>query len=105
MALNDETKQIITPELLRSMKPSTLFVSVTHGMFDEKLVLGMVGDGTLFGYGFEADPGQFSSYSGNVWAAPAYAWATDGSMHNSMERWVENMIAAASGRYPNRVNA
>jgi hypothetical protein len=39
-----------------------------------------------------------------VWAAPAYAWTTDGSMDNSMTLWVENMVSAAKGQFPNRIN-
>ncbi len=103
MALNDETKNLITPELIRSMKPSAMLISVVHELFDEKLVLDMVNDGRLFGFGFEAEPASFNKYEGNVWAAPAYAWVTDGSMNNSMEKWVDNMVDAAQGSYPNRI--
>lgn len=105
MALNDETKTLITPELLKSMKPSAMFISVVHELFDEELILGMVKDGKLFGFGFEASPASFDKYEGNVWAAPAYAWVTDGSMNNSMEKWVDNMVNAAQDNYPSKVNA
>lgn len=104
MALNDESKKLITPELLKTMKPSAMFISVVHELFDEQLVLNMVKDGKLFGFGFEASPASFEKYEGNVWAAPAYAWVTDGSMNNSMTKWVENMIDAANGKFPNKVN-
>lgn len=104
MVLNDETKKIITPKLIRSMKPSAMLVSVAHEMFDEQLVLDMVKGGKLFGFGFEASPASFDQYEGNVWAAPAYAWVTDGSMNNSVDKWVENMVNAANGKFPNRVN-
>lgn len=104
MAQNDETKSLITPELLKSMKTSAMFISVVHELFDEKLVLEMVKSGKLFGFGFEASPASFNAYEGNVWAAPAYAWVTDGSMNNSMTKWVDNMVDAASGRFPNKVN-
>lgn len=104
MALNDETKTLITPMLLGSMKPSAMFVSVVHELFDEQLILNMVKDGKLFGFGYEASPASFNTHEGNVWAAPAYAWVTDGSMANSMTKWVENMIDAAKGKFPNKVN-
>lgn len=104
MALNDETKNLITPELLTSMKPSAMFISVVHEMFDEQIILDLVKNGKLFGFGFEGKPGEFGKYEGNVWAAPAYAWCTDGSMHNSMTKWVENMVNAAQNNFPNRVN-
>lgn len=104
MALNDETKTLITPELLASMKSSAIFISVVHELFDERIVLDMVKNGKLFGFGFEASPASFDKYEGNVWAAPAYAWVTDGSMNNTMAKWVENMVSAVKGEFPNRVN-
>lgn len=104
MALNDETKNLITSELLKSMKASAMFISVVHELFDEQLILNMVKDGKLFGFGYEASPATFSEYEGNVWAAPAYAWVTDGSMANSMTKWVENMVDAANNSFPNKVN-
>lgn len=104
MVLNDETKNLITPRLLGLMKPSTMFISVVHELFDEQVILGMVKDRKLFGFGYEASPGTFSTHEGNVWAAPAYAWVTDGSMANSMVKWVENMVDAANGKFPNKVH-
>ncbi len=104
MALNNETKNLITPELLKSMKVSAMFISVVHELFDEQLILSMVKDRKLFGFGYEASPATFSGHEGNVWAAPAYAWVTDGSMNNVMTKWVENMVDAANGKFPNKVN-
>lgn len=102
--LNDETRKLITPDLLVSMKSTAMLISVVHELFDEKLVLEMVKENRLFGFGFEAEPSSFKKYEGNVWAAPSYAWATDQTMHNSMVLWVDNMINAAHGNFPNKVN-
>lgn len=104
LAMNNDTKNLITPELLKKMKKTTLFISIVHDMFDESLILDMVKKKELFGYGFEATPASFNKYDGNVWAAPAYAWATDGSMNNAMAKWVDNILNAAIGKFPNRVN-
>ncbi|MGA1192731.1 MAG: 2-hydroxyacid dehydrogenase [Bdellovibrionota bacterium] len=101
---NEEARNIVTTNLLRSMKPTSLLVSVVHGLFDESVVLEMVRDNRLFGFGFEAQPTSFANYEGNVWAAPSYAWDTDGSMNNSMTKWVANMIDASRGSFPTRVN-
>jgi len=101
---NPESRGLITPELLRSMKRSALLVSIVHGLFDEGLVIDMVKRGELFGFGFEAKPESFAAYDGNIWAAPAYAWVTDGAMNNSMAAWVQNMVEAAAGRFTNRVS-
>ncbi|PID99136.1 hypothetical protein CSA80_03415 [Candidatus Saccharibacteria bacterium] len=104
MAINDETKSIISDELLCSMKPTAMLISVVHELFSEQLVLDMVRDGRLYGFAYETGPSSFDKHKGNVWAAPAYAWATDGSMNNLMTKWVENMVNAADGKFPNRVN-
>lgn len=104
MALNDESKGLLTPKLLSSMKQSTIFISIVHDLFDKQVILEMVKTGKLFGFGFEAEPGSFNKYDGNVWAAPAYAWVTSSTMHNSMVKWVENMILATRGQFPNKVS-
>jgi len=104
IADNADSKTLISNDLLRSMKRSAILVSIVHGLFDEHLVLDMVRSDSLFGYGFEAKPNTFGEYHGNVWAAPAYGWVTDGSMKNSMSAWVENIVLAAKGLFPNRIN-
>lgn len=104
MAINEETKKLITRELITAMKPSAILVSIVHGLFDEQVALDMVKSGKLFGFGFETKAGEFSKYDGNVWAAPEYAWTTEGSMNNSMIKWVKNMVNATQDNFPNRVN-
>ena len=104
MELNDETKTILNDDLLSRMKNTAIFISIVHGLFSEELITEMVKDNKLFGFGFEAKPGTFNNYDGNIWAAPSYAWATDSTMHNSTVKWVENMVDAAAGKYPNKVN-
>lgn len=104
MAINEETKELITPGLIAFMRPSAILVTIVHGLFDEQIALDMVKDGKLFGFGFETKAGEFGKYDGNVWAAPEYAWTTDGSMNNSMVKWVENMVNATQDSFPNRVN-
>jgi lactate dehydrogenase-like 2-hydroxyacid dehydrogenase len=86
------------------MKESTIFISIVHGLFDEQTIIDMVQENKLFGFGFEADPASFSNYDGNIFAAPAYAWATNGSMNNSMTKWIENMVNAGESKFPTKVN-
>lgn len=104
LALNEATKKLITPELLQTMKPSSIFISVVHDLFNEKIILEMVKNNKLFGFGFESPPSTFTNYEGNVWAAPAYAWATKESMLNAMTKWISNMIKASKNSFPTRVN-
>lgn len=104
IAHNNETDMMLQDDLMRSMKKSAILISVVHKLFNQELVADMVKNGELFGFGFEASPASFDKYEGNVWAAPAYAWAADSTMNNSMEKWVENMVNAANGKFPNKVN-
>lgn len=103
-AKNDESNTLITDELLASVKPSTMIIDIIELDESKEIILDMVKRGKLFGYGFEAKPATFNEYEGNIWAAPAYAWVTDGSMNNAMTKWVENMVNAAESNFPNRVN-
>lgn len=105
MAVNEQSKQIITNDLLASAKPTAIIVDeVGKGLIDHDFVLSMVRDGKLYGFGFEAGPKNFTKYEGNVWAAPDYGWATDSSMQASVRMQIENMVAASKGEFPNRVN-
>lgn len=104
-AKNPETLTLITDEHITSMKKSAILVDIAHGLFDQEKILDMVVKGELFGYGFEGKPGEFSTFEGNVWAAPAYAWTTYESMHNSVVLWTDNMVSAAKGEFPTRVNS
>jgi lactate dehydrogenase-like 2-hydroxyacid dehydrogenase len=104
LAKNDETIKLITDDYIKSMKKSAILVDIAHGLFNESLILEMVARGNLFGYGFEAEPNEFTKFEGNVWAAPAYAWATYESMHNSVVKLVDNIVEATAGKFPNRVN-
>ncbi len=102
-AHNDETDALITDELLAKLKSSAIIIDIIELKNKDK-VIELVKEGKIFGFGFEAKPNSFDKYEGNVWAAPAYAWVTDGSMNNMMTKWVENMIDAASDRFPNKIN-
>ena len=103
-AKNKESLALIPDSLLRSIKPSAILVDIIEMLHDNTILLDMVKNGKLFGYGFEAKPDSFSKYEGNVWAAPAYAWVTFESMYNGEVKVVENIVSASKGEFPNRVN-
>lgn len=104
VAKNKETLTLITADHIKSMKETTILVDIAHGLFNEELVLARVREGKLFGYGFESKRGAFRTYEGNIWAAPPYAWTTYESMYNSEIKLVENIVEAAKGAFPNKVN-
>lgn len=104
VAKNPETLKLITETHLKSIKKSAIVVDIAHGLFDQDILLDMVTNGDLFGYGFEGKPNEFSKFAGNVWSAPAYAWATYDSMHNSLVLMTDNIVSATKGEFPTRVN-
>lgn len=103
-AKNPETSALITDDHIQSMKKPAILVDIAHGLFNQKKILDMIAKGDLFGYGFEGKPSEFTKFAGNVWAAPAYAWTTYESMHNSVVLWTDNMVRATKNEFPTRVN-
>lgn len=103
-AKNEESNKLISNELLGTMKSSAIMIDIIELEDSRATILNMVKSRRLYGYGFEAKPQSFNKYDGNVWAAPAYAWATDGSMKRSMEQWIDNMILATKSEYPTQIN-
>jgi phosphoglycerate dehydrogenase-like enzyme len=103
-AKSEEANALINDTRLETVKPSAIIVDIIELDDNKSKIFEMVKTGKLFGYAFEAKPSTFEKYEGNIWAAPAYAWVTDGSMHNVMVKWTDNMVDAARGKFPNRVN-
>ncbi len=105
VAQNDETSGLISDEMLKSMKKTTIFVSTIHNIYNHDLVLQMVKEGNLYGYGFEEDGGgKFATYEGNIWGGPALAWCTQDSMRKNAEQWVEAIVKATKGEFDNLIN-
>ena len=104
VANNAETKDLITDELTKSIKPTAIFMNVIHPT-NHDLLLSMVKAGTLFGYGYEEEGGlAFGDHEGNVWNGPALGWCTDESMSKNAQQWVESIVKAADGDYITQVN-
>lgn len=103
-AKNDETVSLINDDMIRTIKKDAMVVDIVHAMFNSQLLLDMVAAGDLYGYGFEGEPKEFTNFEGNVWAAPAYAWATYESMYNSVVKLTENIVSASKNEFPNQVN-
>lgn len=104
---NDETKTLITKELIDSMKRSAIIVGIgrVKALLPENYIIEKVSKGELAGYAFEGDDTkELSSYKGNVWALPPMAWYTQESLQNLLQIWVDNMVAVAKGTPQNVVN-
>ena len=104
LAQNDDTAKILTDDLLKSMKSDAIFVSIAHKIFNHDLIVKMVQEGKLYGYGYEEDNGKPTKYEGNIFVLPSLAWATKESMTLNATMWVDSMISASTGEYKNQVN-
>jgi len=104
---NDETKTLITKELIDTMKPSAIVVGINRvkALLPEDYIIEKVGKGELSGYAFEGDNAkELPSYKGNVWALPPMAWYTNESLKNLLQMWVDNIVAVAQRKPQNVVN-
>lgn len=104
IAQNEDTKKLLTDDLLKTMKPSTIFVSIVHQVYNHDLIVQMVQEGKLFGYGYEEDNGNPTAQKGNIYCLPALAWATKESMEANAKLWTESMIEASKSNYLNQIN-
>jgi len=103
-ANNSETKTLLTDELLKSMKSSAIFMTITDALYNQELMLDLVKTNKIYGYGFEDEKNPFGTYEGNVWNGPALGWCTEESMAKNAKQWVDSIVSAANGQYPTQVN-
>jgi phosphoglycerate dehydrogenase-like enzyme len=106
LAINEGTKGLLTDDMLRSLKPTALLVSILDpgAVYNHALLLELAAGGKVGGYAFEDEKGPFGKYDGNVWNGPALGWCTQESMTKNAKQWVESIVLAAKGEYPTRVN-
>lgn len=105
IAHNKDTEHLITDAMLESLKPTAIFVSIIHHIYNHQLLLKKVENGQLHGYAFEEDGGEtFPQYKGNIWAGPAMAWCTSECFERNAEQWVESIVNAVHGKFPTKIN-
>jgi phosphoglycerate dehydrogenase-like enzyme len=104
VAQNDDTSGLLTDNLLKTLKKTAIFVSIVHRIYNHELLVEMVNKGILFGYGFESGTPVFDKYHGNIWAGPELAWCTIDSFKRNANVWIEQILKAFEGNYPNKVN-
>ncbi|MBU1117736.1 hypothetical protein KKD37_02110 [Patescibacteria group bacterium] len=104
LAQNEETKNYITDEMLRSMKNTAIFVSIVHKIYNHDLLLQLVKENKIYGYAFETPNKEMLNHEGNVWAGPEQAWNTKESLNRNIKIWQENIIKATQNNFEFRVN-
>lgn len=104
LAQNTDTQNILTDELILSMKNSAIFVSIAHKVFNEDLIIKLVQENKLYGYGTEEDNGSPLKHSGNILIFPAVAWATNESMSLNGKMWSDSILKVSENIFLNKVN-
>ena len=102
--INDETKKIISDDLINKMKESASIVSmVGTDCLNKELVLNKVKNNELYGFAYESSTENMNSFEGNIMITPQYAWYTKEALDNCIEIWVQSVEGAATGNVVNRV--
>lgn len=104
LAQNDDTAKILTDDLLQTMKKEAIFVSVASKVFNKELIIKMVQEGKLYGYGYEAENANPTLHTGNIYSLPSLAWATKESMELNANMWVDSMVSVKKGELKNQIN-
>lgn len=93
LAINKETKKIITNDLLDKMKKNCILISGTgKQLFDSKVIENKVRNNEIFGYAFEEPNTLLEKYSGNIMVTSEYGWYTNEASDLRIKRWVELII-------------
>lgn len=104
LAQNEETIELITDEMLKSMKRSAIFVSIVRKIYNHNLILKLVQKGKIYGYAFETEKEKMTDFDGNVWAGPTLAWCTNESFQRNAEQWTKAIVKAVKNDYSTQVS-
>lgn len=102
--VNEETKNIITDELINSMKSTASMISIIGTeVLNKELILDKVRNNQLYGFAFEKSNDDLKNYEGNVMVTSPYAWYTENALQNCIEIWVQSVEGVAKEEKVNQV--
>lgn len=102
---NDETKKIITDDLIKMMNGNALINVVNNSkeIFNHNLCLELAKEEKI-SYAFEAyDDKRIKDYEGNVMVTAPYAFYTKEAIDRLIAIWVDNVVALSKGTVQNEV--
>lgn len=104
-SINEQTKTIITDELINSMKSTASIISrLEKDIFNTDLILNKVKNKELYGFAFENSNDNLNNYEGNVMVTSQYAWYTEEAFENCIKIWTESIESVVTGEVKNKVN-
>lgn len=93
LSINDETKNLITDELLNKLKTNCIFISCTgNSLFNYSLIEEKIKNNELYGYALEEPNTSINKYEGNVMVTSEYAWFTKEANEARMNLWTEIIV-------------
>ncbi len=102
-SINEETKGIVTDELINSMKNTSSIVSIIGtDIFDTDLIFNKIKNNELYGFAFEESNSNLNNYEGNVMVTSPYAWYTKEALENCIEIWVQSIEGINAGKIVNQ---
>lgn len=104
LLVNEETKKVITDDLISKMKNQASIINIAgEELINHKLLLDKVKKNEIYGYAFENSKDDIKNYEGNIMVTSQYAWYTKESLANSMEIWTKSIEGLANGDIVNEV--
>ncbi len=93
LSISDETKKLITDQLLNKLKKSSIFISCTgKSLFNSSLIENKIKNNEIYGYGLEEPNKPLNNYEGNVMVTSEYAWFTKEANEARMNLWTEIIV-------------
>ena len=93
LSINDETKNLITDQLLNKLKKRCIFISCTgKSLFNSNIIEEKVRNNELYGYALEEPNTSINKYEGNVMVTSEYAWFTKEANEARMNLWTEIIV-------------
>lgn len=96
LAINDETKKLITDDMINLMKKDAIFISGTaRELYNSELVLEKVKNHELYGVAWEEENKTINDFEGNVFVTSEYAWFTGEAASNRIDIWLSCILSVA----------
>lgn len=104
LAINEDTKKLITDDLLNKMQLQTNFISGTGtSLHNHNLLIEKVANSEIYGYALEEPNRNLFDYDGNVMVTSEYAWFTAESTELRMNIWIDSIESISAGKPINLV--
>ena len=93
LSINEQTRKIVTDDLINSMKKESFLISSTgKQLFNLDLAIRKVKDNQLYGLAFEEPNAPLNKYEGNVMVTSEYGWFTSEASNLRIKKWYELII-------------